>query len=236
MSEQRYDLIFRGDIVLGQDLGEVKARLQQLFKADAARIDALFSGRPVPLKRNLDEETAKKYQQVLAKAGAEVSMAPAAGEEKPREKASPRAGGLSLAPAGSLLLRPRERGEQPGVQVDISALSLKPVGGNLLEAAERAAVPATPVTVPDFNLAEVGALLTTEDDRPALPEVDFADNHWDLSAPGEDLLRPEERPRVQAPPVPPLAADLAPVGSDLGQLREEKPPVTPDISALRLEE
>ena len=37
MSEQQYDIIFRGDIVLGQQLTDVKLRLQQLFKADAAK-------------------------------------------------------------------------------------------------------------------------------------------------------------------------------------------------------
>jgi predicted nicotinamide N-methyase len=49
MSAPEFDIIFRGDIVFGHQLAEVKAKLQQLFKADAAKIDALFTGRPVPL-------------------------------------------------------------------------------------------------------------------------------------------------------------------------------------------
>ena len=73
-SDVRYDLVFRGDIVLGHSLVDVKARMQQLFKIDAARVDGLFSGRPVPLKRDLDQETARKYQAVLNKAGAEVTL------------------------------------------------------------------------------------------------------------------------------------------------------------------
>src|SRR5690606_40568336 len=55
-----FDIIFRGDIVIGHQLQDVKARLQQLFKTDAARIDALFTGRPVALKRGLDQATANK--------------------------------------------------------------------------------------------------------------------------------------------------------------------------------
>lgn len=234
MTEQRFDLVFRGDIVIGHDLVEVKSRLQQLFKADTARIDALFSGRPVPLKRNLDEATAVKYKAVLAKAGAEVAMAPAA-SDKPSAPAASR--GLSLAPVGSPLLRPRERNEPPPpVAVDISALSLKPAEGNLLEVSERQATAVAQVTVPDFDLAEVGAVLADPSARPALPEVDFADNHWDLSAPGEDLLKPEERRSEQPQTVTDLAVDLAPVGSDLGQIKEKKPALNPDTSALRLED
>lgn len=228
MSEQRYDLIFRGDIVLGQDLAQVKARLQQLFKADAARIDALFSGRPVTLKRDLDEESAKKYQQVLARAGAEVTLA-SAGELK-----AARPKGLTLAPVGALLLRPRERYQRPEIEVDISALSLKPATGHLLEAAERMETPIDPVEVPDFTLAEVGALLDQENARVPLPQAELAENQWDLSPPGADLLKPEERvPEPQAP-VASLQAELAPVGSDLGQIKNQSPSVTPDISALRL--
>src|SRR5690606_27763711 len=76
MSTPEFDIIFRGDIVLGHQLAEVKLRLQQLFKVDAAKVDALFTGRPVPLKRKLDEATANKYRAALLKAGAQVAICP----------------------------------------------------------------------------------------------------------------------------------------------------------------
>ena len=72
----QFDIIFRGDIVFGHQLADVKLRLQQLFKSDAAKIDSLFTGRPVPLKRNLDEATANKYRDALLKAGAMVEVCP----------------------------------------------------------------------------------------------------------------------------------------------------------------
>src|ERR1041384_5795987 len=74
MSEQQFDIIFRGDIVFGHQLADVKIKLQQLFKADAAKIDALFTGRPAPLKRGLDQASAQKYKDVLIKAGAQVEL------------------------------------------------------------------------------------------------------------------------------------------------------------------
>ena len=82
MSNQEFDIIFRGDIVFGHQLADVKQRLQQLFKADAAKVDALFSGRPVPLKRGLDQTSAEKYKEALTRAGAQVDIV-AAGDTKP---------------------------------------------------------------------------------------------------------------------------------------------------------
>ena len=82
MGNQEFDIIFRGDIVFGHQLADVKLRLQQLFKADAAKVDALFSGRPVPLKRGLDLASAEKYKEALTRAGAQVDIV-AAGETKP---------------------------------------------------------------------------------------------------------------------------------------------------------
>ncbi len=82
MSNQEFDIIFRGDIVFGHQLADVKQRLQQLFKADAAKVDALFSGRPVPLKRGLDLASAEKYKEALTRAGAQVDIV-VAGETKP---------------------------------------------------------------------------------------------------------------------------------------------------------
>lgn len=233
-SATRYDLIFRGDIVLGHSVKDVKARLQQLFKADAAKIDALFSGRPVPLKRNMDEATAQKYQAVLTKAGAEVALVVAAGAES----AAPATAQVwTLAPVGSPLLRPRERQREAAVAaVDISSLSLKPAEGNLLEATELRGAPVAEVTVPDFGLAEVGAILGVVADDLPLPEVEFAGEHWQLLAPGADLLRPEEKARTHTVKVNELMVDLAPAGSDLGQLKEEKTPLNPDISGLSLKE
>ena len=67
-----YNLIFQGKIVDGASLEEVKNNVAKLFKADAAKTDALFSGKSIVIKKNLDTESAKKYLAVLKKAGAIV--------------------------------------------------------------------------------------------------------------------------------------------------------------------
>ncbi len=74
---QLFDIVFRGDILPGHQLLQVKQRMAQLFKADEKRINALFSGGAVVLKKGIDRATADKYSAVLSKAGAEVQVAQA---------------------------------------------------------------------------------------------------------------------------------------------------------------
>ena len=152
MSEQQFDVFFRGDIVAGQAIVDVKERLGGLFKLEAAQVDQLFSGRPTAIRRNLDEASAKKYQQALLKIGALAELRPARVDETPVTQAaetSPAApvaeqassdDALSLAPAGSDLLRPDERSSIEATEVDVSALALEPGGGEILRADEKRSV------------------------------------------------------------------------------------------------
>lgn len=235
MAEQRYDLIFRGDIVLGQPLAEVKQRLQQLFKADAETVERLFTGRPVALKRGLDEATAEKYRKALHRAGAQVERVPARARSAESSAGRPAAQskGLSLAPVGGALLRPDEQRRPRPVSVDVSGLTLRPAEGDLLDASERGAEESAEVAVPDFDLAEVGEDLLREGEGGAPPVMEVEPADWGLAEAGSDLLKAEER----APEAPPVAApelDVAPPGSELGERREQSPPAAPDTSSLRL--
>ncbi len=246
MSAPEFDIIFRGDIVFGHQLAEVKLKLQQLFKADAAKIDSLFTGRPVPLKRNMDEATAQKYRDALLKAGAMVEIcssdtSPANAAPKPAPaprrtvEAASTAAVWTLAPLGSDLLPAKERPPQPvPVQVDISALSLRPAEGNLVDVSEVHEEITAQVVAPDLGLAAVGADLIGADEKLELPLVEIELEDWGIAEAGSDLLGEDERPIV----VPAVVAvgdfGLAPAGSDLGQLKPDVKPVTPDISGLRL--
>jgi len=162
MSDQQFDVFFRGDIVAGQSVVEVKERLAGLFKLETAQVEQLFSGRPTSIRRNLDEASARKYEQALLKIGAlaelrlvKVEEAPAAQTvaetsaagspaEPPVEPANADSG-LSLAPAGSDVLRPDERANVEVTEVDVSALALEPGGGEILRDEEKRSVEATQV-------------------------------------------------------------------------------------------
>ena len=67
-----YNLIFQGKIIDGASLDEVKDNVARLFKADAAKTAALFSGKTIIIKKNLDTESTKKYLAILKKAGAVI--------------------------------------------------------------------------------------------------------------------------------------------------------------------
>ena len=72
-----YRIVFHGQLRDGAHQDEVSARLGKLFRIDdPARLQRLFSGQPVTIKKSLDEEAARKYVQALERAGARVEVVP----------------------------------------------------------------------------------------------------------------------------------------------------------------
>lgn len=131
MAEMRYDIQFAGELVDGADAGMARERLRELFKLTPEALDRLFSGRPVVIKRDLDEAVAARYRVAFREAGAILRIAPAVStptgapptaDEQPAEPAPT---GLTLAPPGT------EVGEAPPPgprDIDTTHLSL--VGGD----------------------------------------------------------------------------------------------------------
>lgn len=76
MTDTRYKIVFTGELMPGAALDAVKDNLARLFKSDRSKIDALFTGNPVALKRDLNEGEADKYVGALQNAGAKVSKEP----------------------------------------------------------------------------------------------------------------------------------------------------------------
>lgn len=72
MSQARFKIVFSGELMPAAQLDEVKANLARLFKSDSTKIESLFSGNPVALKRDLAEDEAEKYLAALQRAGAKV--------------------------------------------------------------------------------------------------------------------------------------------------------------------
>ena len=72
MNPPRYKIVFDGQLMPEASLEMVKTNLARLFKSDLARIDSLFSGTPVALKRDLGEGEAEQYLTALQRAGAKV--------------------------------------------------------------------------------------------------------------------------------------------------------------------
>ena len=66
----KYRLIFRGGITAGANIEEVKKGLAALLKADSPKINSLFSGKPVIIKKDSDLKTCQKIKAVFEQAGA----------------------------------------------------------------------------------------------------------------------------------------------------------------------
>lgn len=229
MSEEKFDIVFRGDIVLGSNLVQVKANLAKLFKLPAPKVEALFTGKSVVLKKQLDKETAKKYQVVLTKAGAQVSVV----TNQTNIPAKPKTRKLTLAPVGANLM-PRgasaKEGQAEAEEIDISGFSLKEAAGNLVDQTELAHEQAVEVALPSWNLAETGSDLGQA--KRSEPEKIVQPPTLDIAEAGADL---GQKPSNVAPvKVGDINFDVAPVGSDMGEKKSHKTPLNPKIDHLSL--
>lgn len=65
-----FQVVFRGQVAEGLTVTQVRERLAEQFRLSAERLDALFSGRPVVLKKGLDQAGAERLQNIFGKAGA----------------------------------------------------------------------------------------------------------------------------------------------------------------------
>ena len=69
MALQLYQIVFSGEVANGWEVDTVKKNLSRLFNADPKVIATLFSGRPVVIRKGIDQDAATKYIAVLANAG-----------------------------------------------------------------------------------------------------------------------------------------------------------------------
>lgn len=246
MSDELFNVIFRGDVLPGFLLADVKARFGQLFKMEAAKVEQFFSGRPVVLKANCDRATADKFKAVLTQAGALVEVrsaspaapspstaAPSPPPPKPAAAAAvPPVDPWSVAPAGNLV-RPGEIPQPAPVQVDTSHISLvkrNPFSTDPEPPLEPDHdVPPPPLDLSALSLAEAGEQL--------VPYQEFIPADIDLSElvlepPGTAVLREDERQAFVPRDVDTSAMNLAAAGADLGEIPPPPAPPPPPTDHL----
>ena len=76
MAIKCFNIIFSGKIVDNFEAQEVKKNLSSMFKMDEKKIERLFAGKRIVLQRNVNHETALKYQKAFQKAGAICEINP----------------------------------------------------------------------------------------------------------------------------------------------------------------
>ena len=157
MSFEKYDIFFSGELIDGADEAEARSKIGALFKLPPDKVDSLFSGKPVAVKRDVDMDTAVKYRVAFRDAGALINIKPAgkAAAEKPASSAAtpaePQAendNGMTLAPANTGSLEDCAPKVVPTPIPDISYMNLDDVGTPIDESE-----PPPPLEVDTSNLS-----------------------------------------------------------------------------------
>ena len=176
MAEKLYEIAFRGQVADGADLDSVKAKIAAMFKADENRLQQLFSGRRVVIKRQADEVTVAKYRGAFHKAGASCEVVELGGDDPaPTNDASANQPSTSTATpnpseSGDYVSRYPESDEVPqalltdplGISGDsISDLGadLAPVGSSMLQ--DYSDIPEPDIDLAGLDIAPVGSDLSS---------------------------------------------------------------------------
>src|SRR3989338_3184170 len=72
MTGARFKIVFEGEVLPDVSLDSAKDNLARLFKSERAKIEGLFSGATVVLKRDLPDSQADQYLRALDSAGLKV--------------------------------------------------------------------------------------------------------------------------------------------------------------------
>ncbi|SEP74975.1 hypothetical protein SAMN05421693_10525 [Ectothiorhodospira magna] len=163
--DNTYWVVMSGVPLDGVDRATALAALAALFQVPEARVEGMLAGKPVVVKKGMDQATAQRYLARLQQAGVAAKMVvdtpdlpQASGNRADAAPGTEQASGLGLAPLGSRL---SDRPPPPDLQVDLSGLTLDPPGVVLVEPRQ---IPPPPIDTSALTLAP----------RPDLAEESFS--------------------------------------------------------------
>jgi len=74
--EQKYTIVFSGKTIQGKNIETVKSKLASFYGNDEKKIEILFSGNPIVIKKNIDKQTVLKYKNIFEECGAILNVMP----------------------------------------------------------------------------------------------------------------------------------------------------------------
>ncbi len=187
MSEARFHVVFAGQLVKGADPDTVKGNLGRLFKMDADRVEKLFSGQPVVLKKDADQATAMKFRAALKQAGAECVLKPLdAAPEETRQDAAPAASPAPAAPEQAATPpAAAEVGHAQQDSGDLETVGTIRTGG-------------TGFSGP-YSVADVGEDMDNSEHAAPPPAPDVS--HLSMAGVGEDLGQKKKEEEIKVPDI-----------------------------------
>ena len=197
MSEVRFNVVFAGEIVAGADPARVRENLAAAFKMDAARVEGLFSGKRVVVKKDADQATAMKFRAVMKQAGAVCDLE-RIGDEAPVPAPAPAPAPVAAAPKAAA----------PAV----FSTEKPAVAGGSLETVGTIRTGGTGFSGP-FGVAPAGADLADKHEAPPpiVPDV----SHMSVAPAGSDMGQKKEDKKPVVPDISHLS--IAPPGSSLSE-------------------
>jgi hypothetical protein len=179
MAETSYHIVFDGTLTGEVGLADTKKQLAAMFKMNATQVEALFTGKPVVVKRNVDEATAAKFKAAFKKAGAACKVVPANADKKPASAASGPVASSASAASGSAPAAGSDAGGRMAgkdilnkqVPQDLGDLSMGEPGEDIPTRADDADAPIPDVS--GLSLSNDEGYLVPEKDTPE-PDVDIS--------------------------------------------------------------
>tara|TARA_Y100000588_G_C14163526_1_gene885891 strand:- start:122 stop:739 length:618 start_codon:yes stop_codon:yes gene_type:complete len=201
MTDQKFKVVFNGQLSKDKDADQVKSDISTMFRMEAEKVEALFCGRPVILKRDLDAVTAERYRAAFEKAGAITTVVAIKNNTAEDTKSD-------IPPIDSSgSSRDLEAPQQT------SAATSTPTRLNVAEAGRLAppiAARGLPVAPSNMTMAEPGAVLVENTAKKVAPTIDTS--HLTLADPGADL---SARKQVPSPEFDVSAFEMLPLETDL---------------------
>lgn len=252
-----YKLLFRGGIHADQHAAVVRPKLQAMLKASDAQMEMMFSGKPVTIKKSVDEATAERYFDAFFKIGAKLEMVEAAAPAEPAAERMPQASDATDAPAAAdATATPKTTPkatpkttpeaavtnsaatvpttENTQAPADTGAFQLADVGADLVSASERPAEVESTVATDHLSLANPGERLGSDSTETASETAAVDTSHLQLDQPGAQLGVSKPEPETDLIERV-LDFELGEVGEILVESSPQVEPELPDLSHLQLE-
>jgi len=199
MAKGSYQVIFSGKIIEHADIDMVKANVARVFSMPDDRIEKLFSGRRLVLKKNIDQATAERYKTTLQRAGAlceiedlaTVQQTPVA--EKTESKPEPESERNIQSTAADVSMTVAAPGSQIGEHIEVAAANIDTSGMDMAEVGitlvESEAIPDANIDTGDIDMAEVGITLAEPKE---VADANIDTTGIDMAEVGITLTEPEE--------------------------------------------
>lgn len=185
MSEQHFEVVFRGDVEPGRSVAEVKEGLSKLFNTESSRIDQMFSGKPVVIKANIDEQTALHYQASLKKVGALVDVRPsgsANGSALSTNSTQNTSTDVSEHSDTSAVGESQQHNSDETEEMENFDFDVAPIGADVLTAEHKKDYTPADVDTSHLTVSEAGSDVLEDKDKRSYDESDVDTSHLSIDA------------------------------------------------------